>query len=65
MKQNLTIEVIINPHFNHPSSPGKTPNTTEQKWLSVIMLFILNKPEAVFETMYLDSIGEMTDYCLS
>jgi len=65
MRQNFAIEVIMNPQFNSSILPGNDRIQAEQKWMSIIMLSFLNKQEAIFETTYLGSTGEMTNYCLS
>ena len=65
MKQTLTIEVIINPHFSGVAFMDYNQELAEQKCLSVMMLSVANNHQLKFERVYLANISEMAELCLS
>jgi hypothetical protein len=65
MKQKLTIEVIMNPGYSGVAFMEIGEEQAEQRWMSVMMLSVANSRELVIERIYIGSINELAEFCLS
>ncbi len=65
MKNNFTLEVLMNPQFGNPFFSRDDQRQIEGNWLHTFMPAFLKEQQPATEIMYLSATGEITAYCLS